>query len=81
MMTSPIYFWFSVVVLAALLFWPVSKLVWVMSVRRQQRKLGRELGQEEIDGQLNRARFIAVLLALIFAFFFNLSLLGGMGNG
>jgi hypothetical protein len=75
------YFWLSVLILAALLFWPASKLVWVMSVRRLQRKTARELTQEEIDGQLNRARFIAMFLVLIFSFLFNLSMMGGMGRG
>jgi len=75
------YFWLSVIILAVLLFWPASKLVWVLSVRRLQRKTGRELTQAEIDGQLNRARFITVFLVLIFSFFFNLSMFGGMGRG
>ena len=70
------YFIASVIVLAVLLFFPVSKLVWVLSVRRLQRKLKRELSQQEIDGQLNRARFIAVLLSLAFSFLFNASLVG-----
>lgn len=70
------YFIASFIVLAVLLFFPVSKLVWVLSVRRLQRKLKRELSQQEIDGQLNRARFIAVLLSLAFSFLFNASLVG-----
>ena len=70
------YFIASFIVLAVLLFFPVSKLVWVLSVRRLQRKLKRELSQQEIDGQLNRARFIAVLLSLAFSFLFNANLVG-----
>ncbi len=70
------YFIASVIVLAVLLFFPASKLVWVLSVRRLQRKLKRELSQQEIDGQLNRARFIAVLLSLAFSFLFNANLVG-----
>ena len=34
-----------VLILAALLFWPVSKLVWVLSVRRLQRKLDKQLSR------------------------------------
>ena len=47
-----------VMLLAALLFWPMSKLIWVLSVRRLQRKLGRQLQEKEIAGQMNRARVI-----------------------
>lgn len=76
-----VYFIISVLVLAALLFIPVSKLIWVFSVRRLQRKTGTQLSQAEIDGQLNRARFISVLLCLLFSFLFNLQILGMPGNG
>lgn len=74
------YFILSVLVLAALLFIPVSKLIWVFSVRRLQRKTQSELSQAEIDGQLNRARFISIFLCLIFSFLFNLQIIGLPGN-
>ena len=75
------YFLFSTIVLAFLLFFPVSKLVWTLSVRRLQRKLQRELSPEEIQGQLSRARFIAIFFSLIFSFLFNNWLIGIPGNG
>lgn len=62
--------------MAALLFWPVSKLIWVFSVRRLQRKLQRELDEKEIAGQLVRARIIATVVSLIFSWLYNLSTLG-----
>ena len=70
-----------VLILAALLFLPVSKLIWVLSVRRLQKKTGRELSDEELQGQLKRARVIAVLVALIFSFLFNANLMGIPHNG
>ena len=73
-MTS--YFYFSVLVLSILLFLPVSKIIWVISVRRLQRKTGRQLSAEEIEGQKTRSRFIALLVVFPFAWFFNYSLLG-----
>jgi len=76
-----VYFVISVLALAALLFFPVSKLIWVVSVRRLQRKLGRELDEAEIQGQAKRSRFIAGLLSLPFSYLFNLSLLGMPGHG
>lgn len=74
------FFILSVLVLAALLFIPVSKLIWVFSVRRLQRKTKTELSQTEIDGQLSRARFISIFLCLIFSFLFNLQIIGLPGN-
>lgn len=70
-----------VLVLAALLFLPVSKLVWVLSVRRLQRKTGRELSDEELRGQLKRARVIAVFVTLVFSLLFNANLMGIPHNG
>ena len=70
-----------VLLLAALLFWPMSKLIWVMSVRRLQRKLDRELDEQEIAGQMNRARIISVFVSLTFSFLYNLSTLGMPGGG
>ena len=65
-----------VVILAALLFWPMSKLIWVLSVRRLQRKLERELDESELAGQMNRARVISVFVSVVFSFLYNLSTLG-----
>jgi hypothetical protein len=76
-------YWFiaSVLVLAFALFFPVSKMIWVISVRRLQRKLGKELTEEEIQGQLTRARFLAVFVALLFAYLFTGNLLGWPTHG
>lgn len=71
-----LYFYFSVIVLALLLFYPVYKLIWSISIRRLQKKLARELSVEEINGQRSRAKFIAIPLVSIFSWFFNLQLLG-----
>lgn len=80
-MSQQLWFLISVMVLAALLFIPVSKLVWVLSVRRLQRRSGRELSEVELEGQLRRARVIAVFVTLIFSFLFNANMLGLPGNG
>ena len=70
-----------VLALTALLFWPMSKLVWVLSVRRLQRKLARELDEKEISGQINRARVISIFVSLLFSFAYNLSTIGMPGSG
>ena len=76
-----VYFTLSVLVLAALLFFPVSRMIWALSVRRLQRKLNVELGDDDVRGQLARARFLAVLVSLLFSLLFNLNLLGIPGHG
>ena len=76
-----LYFSLSVTVLALLLFFPVSKLVWVLSVRRLQRKLNTPLQDTDAQGQLARARFIAIIVSLVFSFLFNLNLLGWPAHG
>ena len=75
-MTQTLYFHLSVLVLAAMLFIPVSRLVWVMSIRRLEKRTGAELDERARAGQMNRARFIAVVLCLVFSYLFNLNLIG-----
>jgi len=62
--------------LAAMLFIPVSKLMWTLSVRRQERKIGRKLDAAEMAGQLRRARFIAFFVIVPFALMFNANVFG-----
>lgn len=76
-----LYFVLSVFVLALLLFFPISKLIWVLSVRRLQRKLNKELSEQEIQGQLGRARFLAVFVSLLFSLLFNVNMLGWPTSG
>jgi hypothetical protein len=78
MNAEQVYTLISVLVLAALLFFPVSKLVWVLSVHRLQRKLNRELTTQEMAGQQRRARLISFFLVLIFAYLFNLTMAGAL---
>lgn len=68
-------YWISVAVLAAMLLWPVSKLVWVLSVRRLERRLGHPLSEPERQGQRGRAWFLAIVLCCIFSALFNYQLL------
>ncbi|HSS64083.1 MAG TPA: hypothetical protein VLS27_06585 [Gammaproteobacteria bacterium] len=65
----------AVIVLALLLFFPVSQFIWVLSVRRLERKLGKALSEQERLGQRNRARVIAVFVSLVFSLLFNTHLM------
>ncbi|MCK5717238.1 MAG: hypothetical protein KAH77_07090 [Thiomargarita sp.] len=71
-----LYFIASVAILALLLFFPVSKLVWVLSVRRLQRKEQRTLSQDDIQGQLLRARLMSLFIVILFSILFNMSTIG-----
>jgi uncharacterized membrane protein len=75
------YFLLSVLVLAAMLFIPVSNLIYTFSVRRLQRREQRELEDNELIGQRRRARFVTLFVATLFALLFNISLLGNPLNG
>ena len=74
-------FYLSVLILAALLFYHTSKLIWVMGVRRLQRKLERELSDEELHAQQKRARIIAIPVVLTFSWLFNFNVFGYPDGG
>jgi len=61
----------SILFLAALLFFPVARIVWVLSSRRLHRRLQRELTADEVTGQLQRARVVAIPLVLLFSYLFH----------
>jgi len=67
------------VLLATMLFFPVSKLVWTLSIRRQERKQKRKLDEAEITGQIQRGRFITFFLVIAFALLFNGNIFGFPG--
>lgn len=79
-MTPSLFFTLSVVVLAALLFLPVSRVVYGLSVRRFERRRGEPLSSEELHGQRVRARLLALFLVIIFSLLFNLVTLGVPGG-
>ena len=76
-----VYFVASVAVLAVLLFFPVSRLIWVLSVRRLERKTGTALAHPQRRGQLTRSRLIATIVTVLFSLLFNLYLFRQMGHG
>ena len=75
------YYLASTAVLALLLFFPMSKMIWVLSVRRLERRTARKLSDDEIAGQRNRARFIASLVAVAFSALFCYNIVGIPANG
>lgn len=75
-MSPVVIFWFWVLLLTGLLFLPVANLVFVFSVRRQQRRLNTELSPDELAAQRQRARFVAAVICFLFSFFFNVARIG-----
>ncbi len=68
------YFIGSVVILGAFLFIPVSRLIWVFSIRRLEKKLQRKATNEEIRFQHKRANVLTVPIVGIFSYFFCLGI-------
>ena len=69
------YYVFSVIILILLLYYPVNKLIFVLSVRRLEKKTGKNLSNMEKSGQLKRSRFISIILILLFSCLFNINIL------
>ena len=62
--------------LAALLFLPVRQLIWVMTVRRAERKLGSATDEAERLRLKRRAGVTAALLCFVFSALYVMSLFG-----
>lgn len=75
-MSPVVIFWFWVLLLTGLLFIPVANLIFVFSVRRQQRRLNTELNPDELAAQRQRARFVSAVICFLFSFFFNVARIG-----
>ena len=69
------YYLISVIILALLLYYPVNKMIFVLSVRRLERRIGKQLNDDQKNGQLKRSRFISIILILFFSFLFNMNIL------
>ena len=69
------YYVFSVIILILLLYYPVNKLIFVLSVRRLERKFGKQLNSHQKSGQLKRSRFISIILIIFFSCLFNINIL------
>ena len=64
---SPEYRWLWAAALGVALFFPVRHLIWVLSVRRVERRTGELPGEQDKDSMKRRAGFTSALLCLAFA--------------
>ncbi|MFP4147101.1 MAG: hypothetical protein ACLFSI_05235 [Halorhodospira sp.] len=67
---------FYVVLLAAMIAYPVHRWIWTLGVRSLQRNLGRELTEAELAEQKRRAWRLTAVICPVFSFLFNLSTVG-----
>lgn len=59
--------WLWTIALGLALFLPVRRLIWVLSVRREERKLGAETDEARRAALKRRASVTAGLLCFVFA--------------
>jgi len=64
---SPQYQWLWTALLGLALFFPVRQLIWTLSVRREERKLGQPTDDTRRRSLKRRASITAVLLCFVFA--------------
>ncbi|MBT6983133.1 MAG: hypothetical protein HN956_02145 [Rhodospirillaceae bacterium] len=72
---QPQYWLFWGMALAVLLFFPIRKIIWVMPVRRAQRK-GEAADAEDQKRLFRRAGVTAALLSFVFSIFYTNYLFG-----
>ena len=58
-----------IILLSTVLFFPVRKLIWVLYVRKKQ-KSQPSVSEEEKKSLKKRATFTAVLLCIVFSYFY-----------
>ena len=66
-----IWYWISSIGLAALLFRPAKKMIFTQRVRKTERKLGRQLTEDERLDLEKRTIPITVFIVITFSFLFN----------
>ncbi|UCE79476.1 MAG: hypothetical protein JSV13_02260 [Nitrospiraceae bacterium] len=66
-----IWYWISSLILAALLYRPVKKFIYVSRVRRAEKKLKRETTEAERKEMEKKAIPLSVAIAVTFSFIFN----------
>ena len=58
-----------VILLSAVLFFPVRQLIWVLYVRKKQKTQG-EVSEEEKISLKKRASFTSILLCIVFSYLY-----------
>ncbi len=74
---SPEYRWLWSAALAAALYYPVRQMIWVLAVRRQQRRAGQLPDEKMLKYLKGRATVTSGLLCLVFAAAYASVMFGG----
>lgn len=64
---TPQYQWLWTLALGVALFFPVRQLIWALSVRREERRLGKPTDDERRRALKRRAAFTSFLLCFVFS--------------
>jgi len=72
-MTTGLLIWYLVssILMAAILFKPIKKLIFVQKVRKAERKLKRDLSEEERQELEKKSIPVTAVIVVTFAFIFN----------
>ena len=76
MEATRIWYWISSIGLALLLFRPAKKLIFTQRVRRNERKMDRQLTEGERQDLEKRTIPITVFIVVTFSFLFNTVIMG-----
>ena len=71
-----IWRWISSIILAALLFVPTKKLIFVQRVRKAERRLKRQMTEAERNELEKKTIPVTAFIVIIFSFLFNTVIMG-----
>jgi len=71
-----VWYWISSLILSIILFKPVKKFIFVQRVRKTERRLKRDLTDEEREDIGRRCIPATALVVVTFSFLFNATLMG-----
>ncbi len=70
-MLETVWYGASSLIFGIVLFFPLRKLMLAMNINRQQRKLKRELTDDERESLNRKLTILAAAISVTFAFFYN----------
>jgi hypothetical protein len=70
-MLETIWYGVSSLVFGIILFFPLRKLMLAMNINRNQRRLNREITDEERERLTRKVTILAAAISVTFAFFYN----------
>jgi len=78
--TLTVWRWISSIILAAMLFVPVKRFIFVQRVRKAERNLKRQMTEEERKTLEKKTIPVTAFIVVIFSFLFNSMIMGKYFN-